>query len=68
MFVPSTIPKFVSKIIEGGTMVEIQKMQDSFCNIFKILKDNNFKIVDGVDSVEVLAFVKWIESTETPGE
>jgi hypothetical protein len=67
IIVSSTIPEFVSKIIEGGLWSE-SEMQDSCWNIFRILKENNSKIVGGVDSVEVLALVKWIESTETPGE
>jgi hypothetical protein len=33
-------------------------------DIFKILKDNDFRILDGVDSKEVSNFVSWIEFSE----
>jgi hypothetical protein len=54
-FVPANIPEFVSKIIEAGLCSE-SEIQYSFCNIFEILKQNSFQIMEGVDSEEVLAF------------
>jgi hypothetical protein len=65
--IPLNIPDFVSKIIEGRLWSE-SKMQCPFCNIFRILKENAFRIVEGVDSAEILAFVKWVESTANPGK
>jgi hypothetical protein len=38
----------------------------SFNTILDILKQNDFKIEDGVDSAEVSAFVSWVESAEYP--
>jgi hypothetical protein len=64
--IPWTVPEFVSKIIEEGVWSE-SNIRCSFCNIDQILKDNNFNIVEGVNSSEVLAFVKLIESAENPG-
>jgi hypothetical protein len=36
----------------------------SFKDIFNLLKDNKFEIMSGVDSLDVLAFVDWVESFE----
>ena len=66
-FVPSTVPKFVSKIIKEGLWSK-SRMQCSFCDIFRILNNNKFQIMEGVDSEEVLAYIKWIESAENPGQ
>jgi hypothetical protein len=38
----------------------------SFGNIFEILKENELRIEDGVDSVEVSALVSWVGSAERP--
>jgi serine/threonine protein kinase len=57
------IPGFVSKIIKLGLSPMSGKCY-SFSSILAILKQNNFQIGDGVDSAEVLAFVKWVESAE----
>jgi serine/threonine protein kinase len=62
-FLPPNIPKFVSKIITRGLWSK-SKIKHSFCNIFDILKRNNFKIMEGVDSSEVFAFANWVESLE----
>jgi hypothetical protein len=39
-------------------------IEQSFNDIFNILKDNKFEIMSGVDSVDVLAFFDWVESFE----
>jgi hypothetical protein len=57
------VPTFVSEIIERGQSADSNAVQ-SFLDIFEILKRNNFKIVEGVDSHEVWSFVNWIESSE----
>jgi hypothetical protein len=59
--VPTNIPDFVSKIMKTG--LSLQK-QCSFQEILEILKVNNFEIEDGVDSAEVFAFIRWVESAE----
>jgi serine/threonine protein kinase len=61
--IPPNIPEFASTIITTGLWFK-SKIQHSFCNIFDISKQNNFQIMEGVDSAEVLAFVNLIESAE----
>jgi serine/threonine protein kinase len=63
--VPTTVPRFVSKIIESGLRLESER-ETSFHKIFENLKENEFRIEDDVDSAEVSAFVNWVESTEHP--
>jgi hypothetical protein len=62
-FVPTYISMFVSEIIKAGLWFECES-PGSFCDIFEILLQNYFRIMDGVDSTEVLAFVNWVESVE----
>jgi serine/threonine protein kinase len=57
------IPEFVSKLITSGQSLE-WRIAQSFNHIFGILKAYKFKIIPGVDSVDVLAFVDWVESIE----
>jgi serine/threonine protein kinase len=57
------IPDFVSKIIQLGLSL-ISRRSYSFNTILEILKQNDFRIEDGVDSSEVSAFVSWVESAE----
>jgi serine/threonine protein kinase len=59
--VPTNIPHFVRKIIETALW---SKRKYSFHEILEILKANNFEIEDGVDSAEVLEFIRWVESAE----
>jgi serine/threonine protein kinase len=61
--VPSDVPELVSKMITSGLWSESER-NHSFCNIFEILKRNDFQILDDVDSTEVSAFVSWVESSE----
>jgi serine/threonine protein kinase len=61
--VPSDIPLFVSKLLVAGQSPE-SGLRQSFNDIFDILKNNDFGIVSGVDSGDVLAFVEWVESYE----
>jgi serine/threonine protein kinase len=61
--IPTTIPAFVSQIIERG-LSPTSETKCSLNVICDILKHNNFLIEDGVDSAEVSAFVSWVESAE----
>jgi serine/threonine protein kinase len=61
--VPTNIPMFVLKIIEADQSPRSRRQQ-TFNDIFDILKTNNFEIVSGVDSADVLTFVDWVESFE----
>jgi hypothetical protein len=63
--IPTGIPAFISRIIESG-LSPISRTCCSFNTILNILKENKFKIEDGVDSAEVSAFVSWVESAEDP--
>jgi hypothetical protein len=63
----SGVPTFVSKIIEGG-LSSGSNTGESFVNIFKTLQQNEFKVLDGVDSDEVSSFVNWVESSEQEAE
>jgi hypothetical protein len=38
---------------------------ESFTDILKTLKQNDFKIVEGVEIEAVSTFVRWIEFSET---
>jgi hypothetical protein len=60
---PSGVPVFVSEIIKEGLCPESNKKR-SFVDIFEILKENDFRIMGGVDVEEVSDFVKWVESVE----
>jgi hypothetical protein len=60
---PPSMPTFVSEMIDDCQSVE-RGRQRSFVDIVDILKRNNFGIVGGVDSDEVLRFVRWVESIE----
>jgi hypothetical protein len=40
-------------------------ISESFNNIFDLLKENDFQILSGVDSAEVLSFITWIEQLES---
>jgi hypothetical protein len=61
--ISAEIPKFVSEIITAGLWSK-SEIQISFWNIFDILRKNHFRIMEGVDSAEILAFSEWIESVE----
>jgi hypothetical protein len=61
--IPTGIPDFVSKIIKSGVS-PISGTSYSFNTILDILKQNDFRIEDAVDSAEVSAFVNWVESAE----
>jgi serine/threonine protein kinase len=58
-----SIPTFVLKMIEQGQSSD-SKATVSFVEIFETLKDEEFKILEGVDSKEVTNFVSWIELSE----
>jgi hypothetical protein len=62
VIVPPGVPSFVSEMIEGGLRPRTRGRSElSFIDIFEILKENHFRIVSGVDSEEVSAFVSGIE-------
>jgi hypothetical protein len=61
--IPTGIPDFVSRIIKSG-LFSVSGQSYSFNSILDILKQNDFQIEDGVDSAEVSAFVRWVESAE----
>jgi hypothetical protein len=63
--IPTGIPDFVSKIIELG-LSPMSRRSYSFNTILDILKQNDFRIEDNVDSAEVSRFVSWVESAEHP--
>jgi serine/threonine protein kinase len=63
--IPTGIPAFVSTIIESG-LSSLSGSSCSFNDILNILKQNGFRIEDGVDSAEVSTFVSWVESAEQP--
>jgi hypothetical protein len=62
--IPGFVPEFVSELIESGLSANPRK-KPSFNNISEALKENYFRITDGVDSDEVSAFVSLVESSET---
>jgi serine/threonine protein kinase len=63
--VPTNIPTFICDIIERGLWLKSER-EFSLDDIFNILKKNEFRIADDVDSAEVSAFIKWIEFAEHP--
>jgi hypothetical protein len=61
--VPPNVPMFVLELIESAQSPGSRRQQ-TFNDIFDVLKNNNFEIVSGVDSADVLTFVDWVESFE----
>jgi hypothetical protein len=61
--IPMGIPDFVSRIFKSG-LFPISRRDYSFDAILEILKQNDFKTQDGVDSAELSAFINWVESAE----
>jgi serine/threonine protein kinase len=57
------LPYFIRPICQS-VLGSPSKTRYSFNDIFEILKQNEFRIEEGVNSVEVLAFVSWLESVE----
>jgi hypothetical protein len=58
-----TVPFFVAEIIKSGLSTEPENVL-SFHNIFESLKQHDFRIMENVDSPEVSAYVRTIESSE----
>jgi serine/threonine protein kinase len=58
-----SVPGFVFEMIERGQSLDSRAML-SFVDIFETLKNNDFRIVEGVDSTEVSTYVRWIELSE----
>jgi hypothetical protein len=61
VILPPDVPEFVSEIIDGCQRRK-GRGGPSFIGIFETLKENGFRIVAGVDSDEVSAFVSRVES------
>jgi hypothetical protein len=61
--IPGLIPEFVSVLIESGLSANPRERPscDGRC---EALKENSFRIADGVDSDEVSAFISRVESSE----
>jgi hypothetical protein len=57
------MPGFISVLIESGLSTNPQE-RPSFDDISEALKENCFRIADGVDSNEVSAFPSFVESSE----
>jgi hypothetical protein len=62
--IPGFVPTFVSVLIESGLSANPQE-RPSFDDISEALKENYFRVADGVDADEVSAFVSLVESSET---
>jgi serine/threonine protein kinase len=62
--IPVFVPTFVSVLIQSGLSANPRE-RPSFNDISEVMKENCFRIADGVDSDEVSAFVSLIESSET---
>jgi hypothetical protein len=60
---PADVPMFVLEMISVDQSAD-REISESFNDIFDDLKENDFQILFGVDSAEVLAFVTWIEQLE----
>jgi hypothetical protein len=58
-----SVPAFVLQKIERGQSLDSNATL-SFVNIFETLENNDFRILEGVDSREVSDFVSWIEVSE----
>jgi hypothetical protein len=63
LILPPDVPMFVLEMISANQSPDVG-ISESFNNIFDHLKENNFQILSGVDSAEVLNFVRWIEWLE----
>jgi hypothetical protein len=63
MIVHPNVPVFVSEII-AASQSPTMRTKESFRDVFDILKKNDFAILAGVDSADVLSFVNWVESFE----
>jgi serine/threonine protein kinase len=58
-----SVPAFVIEMIERGQSFN-SNAKLSFMDILRTLKNNEFRILEGVDSKEVSSFVSWIEFSE----
>jgi hypothetical protein len=58
-----SFPSFVLELIEEGQSTDLRPTK-SFADIFETLEENDFRIVQGVDVMEVSKFVNWIEWCE----
>jgi hypothetical protein len=61
--IPSFIPFFVSELMESMWSAD-RSTRPSFDDIYQILKESNFDIVEGNDVTEVLRFVSSLEASE----
>jgi hypothetical protein len=63
VILPTDVPMFILEMISADQS-PVQGIDESFNDIFDVLKENEFNILFGVDSVEVLTFVTLIEEFE----
>jgi serine/threonine protein kinase len=61
--IPGFVPDFVSQLIRYGLSTDPNN-RPSFNEIIEVLKENDFKIAEEVDSEAVSAFVNSVESSE----
>jgi serine/threonine protein kinase len=67
VILPPDVPAFVSELISRALPPNAGR-EPSFIAIFEILQANHFQILAGVDSDEVSAFVRGVESATESGE
>jgi serine/threonine protein kinase len=58
-----SVPGFILNMIEKGQSLD-SDARLSFMDIFETLKNNDFRILEEVDPIEVWNFVRWIEFSE----
>jgi hypothetical protein len=58
------VPQFVSQMIQTGQSTDLITVE-SFADIFSILKQNHFTILEDVQMNEVSDFVSCLERSET---
>jgi serine/threonine protein kinase len=61
--IPSTVKRFVRDLIEES-WAHSPSDRPPFAEILDLLKENNYEILDGVDSTKVTAFVITVEMVE----
>jgi serine/threonine protein kinase len=62
--IPGFVPEFVSELIRSGLSINPND-RPSFNEILQVLKEENFKIAEEVDSEAVLALISSVELSES---
>lgn len=65
--IPPCVSSFVSEMIVTGLSPRREKKR-SIRDIFDVLRKHNFRILPGVDTEDVSAFVRGVETLEQLGE